>query len=373
MHHPFLQRLSLGLLLLMCAVLISQCARPQSSSVATTAVPTALPIPSPTTAVSEPPPSVIATEPTVATVSSPVATPSTQQSAMLEPCAAATLLRVVQTAVPTTPKPTTTPAPNPTAAPPTNTPRPAPSEDRVGFPEDYQNQYKLLFLFDRPDNKQVRVICGNDKAASTPMGQPFPYGSVLVMETYRAKQNAEGKPILDDKGQYIREALTGIFVMRKEQGFGTAYESNRSGEWEYVAYRANKEHLIVSKNTANCAACHLNQAGDAHDYVFRIAMLYEQGTAPTAQPSTPNQVLISLYAYYPAALTIKVGTTVNWINQDEAEHTITAKDGSFSSETLKSSLVKQGETFSHTFDKVGSFEYICAIHPAMKANVVVEE
>ncbi len=57
------------------------------------------------------------------------------------------------------------------------------------------------------------------------------------METWRAKEDDQGNVILDDNGRYQRDSLTGVFVMRKEPGFGAAYEMNRTGEWEYVAFR----------------------------------------------------------------------------------------------------------------------------------------
>src|SRR5258708_1303782 len=69
---------------------------------------------------------------------------------------------------------------------PTPTPRPAPADDRVGFPEGYQSAYQTFFVLDRPDNKQVRVIYANEKAAAARPGD-FPYGSIMVMETYRAQ------------------------------------------------------------------------------------------------------------------------------------------------------------------------------------------
>src|SRR5688572_25298143 len=79
--------------------------------------------------------------------------------------------------------PSASPSPSPAAT----SPAPSTTQDRVGFPEGYQTNYKQLFAFDRPDNKSIRVIYGNDQAAAAQPGQPFPYGSLLVMENYRAQ------------------------------------------------------------------------------------------------------------------------------------------------------------------------------------------
>ena len=63
---------------------------------------------------------------------------------------------------------------------------------------------------------------------------------------------------------------------------------------------------------------------------------------------------------------IAVGTSVTWTNTEEP-HTVTARDGSFDSDRIP-----QGDSFTHTFEEAGTFEYFCQIHPAMEGTVVVE-
>ncbi len=283
-------------------------------------------------------------------------------------------VRLFQTAVPVTPPPPPTVDPNappPTETPIPPTPRPAPIEDRVGFPEGYPENFRLLFLFDRPDNRQVRVICGNDQAASAQPGEPFPYGSVMVMETWRARLGEDGQPVLDEDGHFIRESLSGIFVMRKEEGFGEAYLEDRSGEWEYVAYRSNGEHLIPPERTNNCASCHLRQAGEDLDFAFRMAMFHDPEAAFTAPEVGGNEVNMFIYEFMPMEVTIPVGTTVTWINNDEAEHTVTAGDGLFDSGNIMTANVAPGASFSFTFTEPGTYEYTCTIHPRMTGTIVV--
>jgi plastocyanin len=289
-------------------------------------------------------------------------------------CADVNQLRAFQTAVPV--EPTTAPtadpnAPTVTPRPATATPRPAPQEDRVGFPEGYPENYKLLFVFDRPDNQQVRVICGNELAASVQPGEPFPYGSILVMETWRTKKDADGKAVRDENGHYIREALTGIFVQRKEEGFGAEYLEDQSGEWEYVAYRPNGDYLIPPPNTNNCASCHLRQAGEGADFAFRMALYHQGDVAATPQAMAENEVNVFIYEFMPMTLSVKAGTTVTWINTDEVDHTVVADDASFSSEVLASTLVQPGASFSLTFDTPGTYNYFCDIHPNMTGVIEV--
>jgi len=79
-----------------------------------------------------------------------------------------------------------------------------------------------------------------------------------------------------------------------------------------------------------------------------------------------DQVSIDNFAFAPATLTVKVGTTVTWTNRDEEPHTVAASDGSFHSPGMGT-----GATFSHTFSTAGKFDYVCSIHPMMHGTVVV--
>lgn len=96
-------------------------------------------------------------------------------------------------------------------------------------------------------------------------------------------------------------------------------------------------------------------------------------TGPSAAPpaassaATGDAVSIADFSFQPAALTVPVGTTVKWTNNDSTGHTVTADDGSFTSQRLGS-----GTTFSQTFAKAGTFAYHCSIHTGMKGIVTVK-
>ena len=250
---------------------------------------------------------------------------------------------------------------------PAPTPRPAPAEDRVGLPEGYQSTFRTFFVMDRPDNKQVRVIYANDAAASVPPGGVFPYGSILIMETYRAVQDDANEPVLDGSGRYQRGDLTGIFVMRKEPGFGAAYEMNRTGEWEYVAFRPDKTYSTPARLSAPCAVCHTD-AGGSRDWVFRANLFFGQsdGSVPQAG-GLAMRWPIQQYTFAPQTAAIRRGATVTWTNEDEAVHTVTAADGSFDSGRMPI-----GSTFSMSFAAPGTYEYVCSVHAAMRGTLLVE-
>ncbi len=92
--------------------------------------------------------------------------------------------------------------------------------------------------------------------------------------------------------------------------------------------------------------------------------------AATAAPSNATQgktvnVTIKNFSFG-QPLTVPVGTTVVWTNQDDVPHTVTATNGAFASRQLS-----KGATFKFTFAKEGTFDYSCTVHPNMKGQVIV--
>jgi amicyanin len=78
------------------------------------------------------------------------------------------------------------------------------------------------------------------------------------------------------------------------------------------------------------------------------------------------------FAFSPATLTIKTGTTVTWKNTTAAAHTVTSDDGKSFDSGTSNPITAQTGTFSFTFTKAGTFAYHCAIHPFMKATIIVQ-
>jgi plastocyanin len=87
---------------------------------------------------------------------------------------------------------------------------------------------------------------------------------------------------------------------------------------------------------------------------------------PVAAAPTPT-ITIDDFTYTPAAVTVARGTTVRWVNHDEEPHTVTSATGAFAS----AGLVKD-DSFAQTFTTRGTYQYFCALHPHMKATVVVQ-
>ena len=88
--------------------------------------------------------------------------------------------------------------------------------------------------------------------------------------------------------------------------------------------------------------------------------------APAAAAAGPT-IKIDNFVFGPEALTVSVGTTVTWINQDDIPHTVVAND-----KTFKSKVMDTDERFSFTFTKPGEYGYFCSLHPHMVGKVIVK-
>lgn len=75
---------------------------------------------------------------------------------------------------------------------------------------------------------------------------------------------------------------------------------------------------------------------------------------------------IDNFAFTPAVLTVKPGTTVIFENHDDIPHLVVDVAGQFRSEALDTD-----DKFSVTFDKPGEFAYFCGLHPHMKGEIIV--
>lgn len=97
-------------------------------------------------------------------------------------------------------------------------------------------------------------------------------------------------------------------------------------------------------------------------------------TEPQIDPSNTKAVLhsadiipeisIQNFSFSPQNLNIKKGDSVKWTNKDSAPHTVTSD--------LFDKKLNQNETFIYTFDKAGSFDFHCSIHPSMTGKITVE-
>jgi amicyanin len=99
-------------------------------------------------------------------------------------------------------------------------------------------------------------------------------------------------------------------------------------------------------------------------------------TAASSSASTSGVVMttavkIQDYMFSPMVIKIKVGQTVTWTNEDQVHHTVTAD--TISADAPNGPLIGQGQTYSFTFKKAGTYTFHCMPHPYMHGTVVVTD
>jgi amicyanin len=101
---------------------------------------------------------------------------------------------------------------------------------------------------------------------------------------------------------------------------------------------------------------------------FGVVLLVAAATfAARSAPATDAEVDIDQFTFLPQRITVKAGTTVTWINEDDVPHTIVS-----SSKVFKSRALDTADKFSFTFTTPGTYDYFCSVHPHMTGAVVVE-
>lgn len=95
------------------------------------------------------------------------------------------------------------------------------------------------------------------------------------------------------------------------------------------------------------------------------------GNNPATEEATTKNIEIRSFALSTSAVTIKTGDTVTWTNRDSEIHTVS----SVGVGELNSGSLTLGQSYSHTFENEGTFNYFCETHPDvadLKGTVTVE-
>lgn len=114
----------------------------------------------------------------------------------------------------------------------------------------------------------------------------------------------------------------------------------------------------------------------ARQLAIALAIKGLVGAMPSACAEEPAQqvaavsapvVSIDNFAFNKDTLTVPAGTKVTWTNHDDMLHTIVDETKLFKSDPLDS-----GDSFSHVFDKPGTYKYFCSLHPHMTGTIIVQ-
>jgi plastocyanin len=100
----------------------------------------------------------------------------------------------------------------------------------------------------------------------------------------------------------------------------------------------------------------------------RESMNYFNGT----DSSATIEILMKDEEFVPKEKTIGVGTTVKWINKDNAKHNVASGTPYTPTKQFHSKRMKKGDEFIHKFDKAGTYPYFCTYHEEMTGTITVK-
>jgi plastocyanin len=99
------------------------------------------------------------------------------------------------------------------------------------------------------------------------------------------------------------------------------------------------------------------------------------GVTTTSAGGTVNAgptISVTEFAFDPDPSTVKVGQVVTWKNDGAAKHQVAEDVQSGQTPTFDSQVINAGESYAFTFQKAGTYNYICRIHPTkMKGSITV--
>ena len=76
--------------------------------------------------------------------------------------------------------------------------------------------------------------------------------------------------------------------------------------------------------------------------------------------------------YIPSNIVVEKGKSVTWLNEDSSFHSVTSGFYPEPSGLFDSGHLDPYESYTLSFDDLGTYDYFCTLHPWMKAQVIVE-
>ena len=136
--------------------------------------------------------------------------------------------------------------------------------------------------------------------------------------------------------------------------------------------------LVAVVALAGCGKVSNSYGGSAASSGGSASPMPSMSASGGAAPATADAVAIQNFSFTPETLTVQAGTKVTWTNNDTTIHDVASTDGpaidAATTNLFNSGPMNQGQSFSFTFSKPGTYTYECTIHASMAsmhATVVV--
>jgi len=128
------------------------------------------------------------------------------------------------------------------------------------------------------------------------------------------------------------------------------------GKSAYVTNEGSNDVTVVDLATGQTKAIAVGNAPRK--------VVVQRAAANTAAAGA--RISIANFAFAPPQITVVAGQEVTWANDDGAPHGLMYMDGAPGTD-----LLLPGKSFSRTFDKAGTYDYTCSVHPYMMGKVLV--
>ena len=216
--------------------------------------------------------------------------------------------------------------------------------------ENYENIEQDIAKFDQPLEKTIEVMLREDLRHAIQQKQPVEKIAQIIGNINNNLVKAENllstsKPELGLGSMNITDAqLTAATMTPANQTLSTNSSLKMTN------------HTNTNTNT--------NTSSSSTGYKKKVSITDEESDKP----------------FNPSPLSVKAGDTVIWRNDDVEIHTVTSSGNSSSTfamtnknRELDSGPLNPRQTFEHTFEKPGNYNYFCMIHPSMTGEVVVDK
>ncbi len=125
--------------------------------------------------------------------------------------------------------------------------------------------------------------------------------------------------------------------------------------------------FIPGRSTLAVVDATLSGQPPAFDAAAHDSMVQRQTTRERA-PLGPNEIGIDNFSFTPATLTVKPGTQVTWINNDDVPHLLVNVQQKFK----QSPVLDTDQRYTTTLTKPGKYDYFCSLHPKMQGTIIVQ-
>ena len=140
----------------------------------------------------------------------------------------------------------------------------APVTIGVAYPRNYRQDFTRYATVQRPDGTLRDLYINSIGLAAIRSYYNLPEGTVIVVEGYNALKNAQGNPVTDAEGHYVKgEPLPSIHV-REKRGYWTADDftsSARNEGWNFGSFDS-VTGAIYNESLNACFLCHNTAPAD---------------------------------------------------------------------------------------------------------------